>query len=60
MTWIADQTPLLSQCDVNLKQVLEEIIQVITYIRMALQKGGEDSHALLLASACMSLFFQLV
>jgi hypothetical protein len=51
----AERTPLLSQYGVNLKDLSEEINQVITYTQMALQQRGKHSHALLFANALMQL-----
>ena len=55
----AEHTPLLSQHDVSLKDLSEEISQVITYTRMALQQQGKHSHALLFANASMHLHCKL-
>ena len=51
----AERTPLLSQYGVNLKDLSEDIDQVITYTQMALQQRGKHSHAFLFANALLQL-----
>ena len=45
MIWVADHTSLLPQHDAKLKDLSEQIDEVIQYIQKALHKPGKDIHA---------------